>query len=92
MAFPNPVVIAVAWLPLIVCQSVVTVNPLLPKPTDISVRQFEKDYYDAYKSYYDNNRTISEDLKKLNEVLLNQSLYISLKELPLATEVIIIPF
>lgn len=72
-------------LPFVLCQSVVTVTPTLSVES-ISVKQFEKDYYDAFQSYV-NTRTKSDELTKLNKLLLDQNQEISLDELPNALEV-----
>lgn len=73
-------------LPLVLCLSVVTVTPPIPETTKISVRQFEQEFYEAFQGYV-NTRSVSEDMKKLKKILLDQTIDISLVELPRTDEV-----
>lgn len=77
------ILLCLLLLPVVLCLSVVTVTP---EPPVISVRQFEQDYYDAFQTYV-TTRTVSDNLKNLNQILKNPNQDISLEELPRASEV-----
>ena len=79
--------LGIAVLPLaVLCLSVVTVTPPLQEPSSISVRQFEKDFFQEFQDFL-RTRVESEKLRDLKTTILNQGLPISIQELPKATEV-----
>lgn len=68
-------------------QTLVTVPPP-PEIETISVKHFEQEFYEEFKSYLA-TRNVSPRLAQMKQVIQDTSLLISINELPLAVEVIL---